>query len=97
MLIEIFLDHTGPMTRTASDNAVLLEVLAGNDGFDPRQYAPRMHRYSTTQIIPGQLTGPSRNASRSITPRRCPWFNLQLQARALAFRNEREDLVLALK
>jgi amidase len=38
MPIELTLDHTGPMTATVEDNALLLEVLAGPDGFDPRQY-----------------------------------------------------------
>ena len=35
--IEHTLDHTGPMTATVADNALLLEVLAGPDGLDPRQ------------------------------------------------------------
>jgi amidase len=35
--IENTLDHTGPMTATVADNALLLEVLAGPDGLDPRQ------------------------------------------------------------
>lgn len=39
MPIETTLDHTGPMTATVEDNALLLEVLAGPDGLDPRQYA----------------------------------------------------------
>jgi len=30
--IEMTLDHTGPMTATVADNALLLEVLAGPDG-----------------------------------------------------------------
>lgn len=46
MPIEIFLDHTGPMTRTVRDNALLLEVIAGPDGYDPRQYAPRVQAYT---------------------------------------------------
>jgi amidase len=46
MLIEIFVDHTGPMTRTVTDNALLLEVIAGPDGYDPRQYAPRVQSYT---------------------------------------------------
>lgn len=46
MPIENTLDHTGPMTMTVHDNALLLEVLAGEDGFDPRQYAPRVDRYT---------------------------------------------------
>jgi amidase len=39
MPIEVFVDHTGPMTATVEDNALLLEVLAGPDGLDPRQAA----------------------------------------------------------
>ncbi|GAB3008142.1 amidase [Mycobacterium bourgelatii] len=31
------IDHLGPMTRTVSDAALLLTVLAGTDGWDPRQ------------------------------------------------------------
>jgi amidase len=37
MPIELTIDHTGPMTATVEDNALLLEVLAGPDGLDPRQ------------------------------------------------------------
>jgi amidase len=37
MPIELTLDHTGPMTATVEDNALLLEILAGPDGLDPRQ------------------------------------------------------------
>ena len=44
MPIELTLDHTGPMTATVEDNALLLEVLAGPDGLDPRQ-----HRDATAQ------------------------------------------------
>ncbi|HEY3910238.1 MAG TPA: amidase [Stellaceae bacterium] len=39
MPIELTLDHTGPMTATVEDNALLLEILAGPDGLDPRQSA----------------------------------------------------------
>src|SRR6516164_6748014 len=45
MPIEIFVDHTGPMTATVADNALLLEVLAGPDGYDPRQYNVRVQPY----------------------------------------------------
>jgi amidase len=41
MPIELTLDHTGPMTATVADNALLLEVLAGPDGLDPRQVQGR--------------------------------------------------------
>jgi len=42
--IERTLDHIGPITRTVSDAALMLNVLAGPDGLDPRQ--PR-------DLIPG--------------------------------------------
>jgi amidase len=35
--IERTMDHLGPMTRTVADAALLLTVLAGPDGQDPRQ------------------------------------------------------------
>ena len=43
MPIEIYVDHTGPMTANVADNALLLEVLAGPDGYDPRQYNVKTH------------------------------------------------------
>ncbi len=46
MPIELTLDHTGPMTANVSDNALLLEVLAGADGLDPRQYGPLTAPYT---------------------------------------------------
>ncbi len=46
MPIEPTIDHTGPITQNVSDNALFLEVLAGDDGLDPRQYAPRTDRYT---------------------------------------------------
>ena len=46
MPIESTIDHTGPMTATVADNALLLEVLAGEDGLDPRQYAPKVASYT---------------------------------------------------
>ena len=44
--IEQTIDHVGPMTRTVHDNALLLEVIAGTDGLDPRQYDPQPSRYT---------------------------------------------------
>jgi amidase len=35
--IENTIDHLGPITRTVADAALMLEVLAGRDGLDPRQ------------------------------------------------------------
>ena len=55
MPIEVYIDHTGPMTATVSDNALLLEVIAGSDEYDPRQYAPRVHSY--TQMLEGGVEG----------------------------------------
>ena len=46
MPIESTIDHVGPMTATVADNALLLEILAGADGLDPRQYAPKVAEYT---------------------------------------------------
>ncbi len=46
MPIEIYVDHTGPMTGNVSDNALMLEVIAGEDGYDPRQYNVKTERYT---------------------------------------------------
>ncbi|KAI5481704.1 hypothetical protein MNV49_002930 [Pseudohyphozyma bogoriensis] len=35
--LESIIDHTGPMTKTVLENALLLRVLAGSDGIDDRQ------------------------------------------------------------
>lgn len=35
--LETNIDHCGPMTRTVLDNCLMLEVMAGKDGFDDRQ------------------------------------------------------------
>lgn len=40
------LDHVGPMTSSVEDNALFLEVLAGPDGLDPRQVAPKVTSYT---------------------------------------------------
>lgn len=46
MAIDMTIDHAGPMTATVADNALLLEVIAGEDGLDPRQNAPRTAAYT---------------------------------------------------
>lgn len=46
MPIEATIDHLGPMTGNVKDNALLLEVIAGEDGLDPRQYAPKTAKYT---------------------------------------------------
>ena len=35
--IEATIDHLGPMTRTVADAALMLSIMAGEDGLDPRQ------------------------------------------------------------
>lgn len=47
MPIEATLDHVGPITSNVRDNAVLLEVLAGADGLDPRQCIPLVEDYGS--------------------------------------------------
>ena len=54
--IELTLDHTGPMARTAADVALLLEVIAGPDGLDPRQRAG-LHGQAYTQALTGDVRG----------------------------------------
>ncbi len=46
MPIEQTIDHVGPVTNNVTDNARLLEVLAGEDGLDPRQYNLQIGRYT---------------------------------------------------
>jgi len=50
------IDHTGPMTATVADNALLLEVLAGPDGIDSRQVNVVVEPY-TEALTGGGLTG----------------------------------------
>jgi amidase len=47
MPIEATIDHLGPMTGSVADNALLLEVIAGPDGLDPRQYNVRVDKYTS--------------------------------------------------
>jgi len=44
--IEFSVDHAGPITANVADNALLLEVIAGDDGIDPRQQGARPQPYS---------------------------------------------------
>src|SRR5438046_6382070 len=44
--IELTLDHTGPMTATVADHALLLEVLAGPGGLGPRQVNVKTAAYT---------------------------------------------------
>lgn len=55
MPIEIYVDHTGPMTASVSDNALMLEAIAGPDGIDPRQFDVVTHPYS--EMLEGGVAG----------------------------------------
>ena len=55
MSIDMTIDHVGPMTATVADNALLLEVIAGEDGLDPRQNAPKTAAY--TKAVTGDASG----------------------------------------
>jgi amidase len=60
MPIELTIDHTGPMTANVEDNALLLEVIAGPDGLDPRQQAqaePQAYRDGLGQGAGGLRIG----------------------------------------
>ena len=54
--IELTIDHTGPMARTVADVALLLEVIAGPDGLDPRQQAG-LKGEAYTQALSGKVNG----------------------------------------
>ena len=55
MPIEIYVDHTGPMTANVTDNALMLEAIAGPDGIDPRQFDVVVQPYS--QMLAGGVAG----------------------------------------
>ncbi|TDI63224.1 MAG: amidase [Alphaproteobacteria bacterium] len=55
MPIELTLDHCGPMSDTVKNNALLLEVIAGEDGLDPRQYGAHADDY--TSALNGDIAG----------------------------------------
>ena len=44
--IESTIDHVGPITANVADNALLLEVIAGEDGLDPRQCHVKTAKYT---------------------------------------------------
>jgi amidase len=46
MSIDPSLDHVGPMTKNVRDCALMLEVLAGKDPLDPRQYEVAVEPYT---------------------------------------------------
>ena len=54
--LELTLDHLGPMARSASDCALLLEVIAGPDGLDPRQ-RPDLVAQPYTKALSGDAKG----------------------------------------
>ncbi|MFL5050449.1 MAG: amidase family protein, partial [Xanthobacteraceae bacterium] len=53
--LEITIDVCGPMTANVRDNALLLEVIAGPDGIDSRQYQAQPQRY--TDALDGGIKG----------------------------------------
>ena len=55
MPIDMTIDYVGPMTRDVTDNASLLEVLAGPDGLDPVQ--PRFEVETYTKALGESISG----------------------------------------
>jgi len=55
MGIESYIDHTGPMTASVRDNALMLEVMAGSDGIDTRQMNVVTHPY--LEMLGGGVKG----------------------------------------
>ncbi|MBI3029535.1 MAG: amidase [Candidatus Rokubacteria bacterium] len=68
--IELTLDHTGPIARSAADCALLLEVIAGPDGLDPRQPAGLR-----TDAYTKRLTGDARGLRIGIVKEGFAWPN----------------------
>ncbi len=68
--IELTLDHTGPIARTAADCALLLEAIAGPDGLDPRQSGG-----VRTQPYTRMLTGDARGLRLGIVREGFGWPN----------------------
>ncbi|HZP46363.1 MAG TPA: amidase [Candidatus Binataceae bacterium] len=54
--IELTIDHLGPMARSAADCALMLEVIAGPDGLDPRQPS-QAERVAYTRLLTGDVKG----------------------------------------
>lgn len=54
--IEQSLDHLGPMTRTVADAALVLDVISGPDGLDPRQRG-KHHGPTLTDELTRPATG----------------------------------------
>ena len=57
MPIEATIDHAGPMTTNVADNALLLEVIAGASGIDPRQHDVQIEKYSYTTGLGRGVSG----------------------------------------
>src|SRR6266700_5141493 len=58
--IELTIDHLGPITRTVADAALMLNVIAGRDGWDPRQPAdlrPEDYVAALNQDVTGLRAG----------------------------------------
>jgi amidase len=49
------IDHAGPLTATVADNALFLEVMAGEDGYDSRQNGLKLDDY--TKAIGQDIAG----------------------------------------
>jgi amidase len=49
------IDHAGPLTATVGDNALFLEVMAGEDGYDSRQAGLKLDTY--TKAIGQEIAG----------------------------------------
>ena len=64
-------DHVGPMTATVADNALLLEVIAGHDGYDPRHQIAEGQDYTKAlgRGVNGLRIGVSRRVSSRFAPR----------------------------
>jgi amidase len=71
--IEATIDHVGPITRTVADAALVLNVIAGPDGHDPRQprdLVPDDYLAALTRDASGLRVGVVTEGFGTPTPRR---------------------------
>jgi amidase len=76
--IELTLDHTGPIARSAADCALLLEVIAGPDGLDPRQSGG-----VRTDAYTQRLTGDARGLRIGVVTEGFGWPNSEREVDAM--------------
>lgn len=66
--VELTVDHAGPITRTVADCALMLEVMAGPDGLDPRQRGALAQNYTEALVWARPACGSALSAKVLVPP-----------------------------